>query len=114
MSENPKQKGPLGRFLKNFIGGLILSYAVWAVVLICGFNENASIVRILLRAIIPGVVGAIGYVLMKLYTDWLYTHFVFFTRSPFMFLLNKYIINPLISVIGFPFLILLLMENLKG
>lgn len=107
MSENSKEKKPHGWFFKNFIGGMIFSYVVWVVVFVVfKFNESAGFPKLATYAIaiIPGAIGAIGYVLVKLWQDWLYSHFVFFTKiNPITIFLFRYIIYPAIGCLLFPF-----------
>lgn len=119
MSENSKEKKPHGWFFKNFIVGIIFSYVVWVAVIIFydkhGGNLGYPVFALCALAIIPGVIGAIGYVLVKLWQDWLYSHFVFFTRiNPLTIITFRYIIYPALGCFLFPFALLILVMTLKG
>lgn len=119
MSGNSNEKKPHGWLFKNFIGGMIFSYLVW-VALIIFYDKNGGdlgipVFVLCAFAIIPGIIGAIGYVLVKLWQDWLYSHFVFFTRiNPFTIFLFRYIIYPALGCVVAPFVVLLLVLNLMG
>lgn len=114
MSENSKEKKPLGWFFKNFIGGIIFSYAVWAALFLV-YNKDSSIAINLLIAIIPGICGAMGYVLVKLWHDYLYSHFLIFSRiNPLTLVLFRYIIWPAVGCILFPFALYILYLKIKG
>lgn len=106
MSEDSKQKKPHGWFFKNFIFGIVFSYAVWVALLIFAFNKNDSVVNNLLSSIIPGILGTFGYVLVKFFSDWFYSHFIVFTRNALTFLLFRYIVWPAVGCFLFPALIL--------
>lgn len=121
MSENSNKKKPHGRLFKNFIGGLFFSCIFWGVFIFLGFagvlGDEYTGLSILLYcgiSIILVISGTIGYVLVKLWNDFFYSHFTVFTRHPIMLLLNRYIIEPAIGVIAFPFLILYLVMKLMG
>lgn len=108
MSENSKEKRPHGWFFKNFIVGIIFLYVVWVIVLLFGlkFRELEGLTKLapFAIAIVPGICGAMGYVLVKLWQDWLYSHFVFFTKiNPITIFLFRYIIYPAIGCLLFPF-----------
>lgn len=118
MSENSKEKKPHGWFFKNFIVGIIFSSVVWgAFLFLLNKNENnaLSILMTCLAALGLGICGAMGYVLVKLWQDWLYSHFVFFTRiNPITIFLFRYIIYPAIGCFLFPCALFFLFLKLKG
>lgn len=119
MSENSKEKKPLGWFFKNFIGGMIFSYVVWVALIIFydkhGGNFGRPVFVLCAFAIIPGIVGAFGYILVKLWQNWLYSHFVFFTRmNPLTLITFRYIIYPALGCFLFPFALYCLYLTIKG
>ncbi|MCH5282433.1 MAG: hypothetical protein J1E59_02125 [Treponema sp.] len=122
MSGNSNEKRPHGRLFKNFIGGLFFSFILWGlfiflVVRTGGLGDEYKGLSILLYCgigIILGIFGAMGYVLVKLWSDFFYSHFIVFTRSPILLLLTRYIIDPAIGVFVFPILIFCLVMKLMG
>ena len=118
-----KEKRPHGRLFWNFIGGLFFSFILWGlfiflVVRTGGLGDEYKGLSILLYCgigIILGIFGAMGYVLVNLWQDWVYSHFVFFTRiNPFTLFLFRYIIYPALGCIAFPFVIFYLVMKLMG
>lgn len=115
-----KEKRPHGRLFWNFITGLFFSCVLWIVIAVLFDkvgNESKEIPTLLLYvfAIILGICGSMGFVLVNLWQDWVYSHFVFFTRiNPFTLFLFRYIIYPALGCIAFPFVIFYLVMKLMG
>ena len=120
MSGNSNEKRPHGRLFWNFITGLFFSCVLWIVIAVLFDkvgNESKEIPTLLLYvfAIILGICGSMGFVLVNLWQDWVYSHFVFFTRiNPFTLFLFRYIIYPALGCIAFPFVIFYLVMKLMG
>lgn len=122
MSGNSNEKRPHGRLFKNFIGGLFFSFILWGLFIFLFVRtgrlgngyKGLSILFYCGIGIILGIFGAMGYVLVKLWSDFFYSHFIVFTRSPILLLLTRYIIDPAIGVFVFPILIFCLVMKLMG
>lgn len=90
MSENSKEKKPHGWFFKNFIVGIIFLFPFAILILVMTLKG-------------------------ELWQDWLYSHFVFFTRiNPITIFLFRYIIYPAIGCFLFPCALFFLFLKLKG
>lgn len=95
---------------------MIFSYVVWVIVLIVfKFGESVGLPKLATYAvaIVPGICGAMGYILVKLWQDWVYSHFMF-KIHPFSAFLYRYIVYPALGCIVFPFALLLLVMKLMG
>jgi hypothetical protein len=93
--------------LKHLIVGVILCVVIF-VVLVVFVNTNAegaegklSFLEWLPLGFLVILFGTVGYTLVKIWSDWFSRHFVVFTKNPIQYAVTKFIIDPLIGVVGF-------------